>query len=48
MYEEWRKPETSQERKAQLFQDIKAVYDALPQPANIMSLKNYSRQPAAV
>ena len=48
MYEEWRRPETSQERKAQLFQDIKAVYDALPQPANIMSLKNYSRQPAAV
>lgn len=43
MYEEWRKPETAPERKAQLYGEIKAVYDSLPQPKGIMSLENYVR-----
>ena len=43
MYEEWRKPETSPQRKAQLYSQIKAVYDGLPQPKGIMELASYDR-----
>lgn len=43
MYEEWRKPETPQARKDELYTEIKAVYDALPLPKNIMSLANYEK-----
>lgn len=48
MYEQWRRPETSEEQKKQLYQEIKAVYDALPEPENIMSLENYTRKADAV
>lgn len=40
MYEEWRNPETSQDRKAELFTEIKAVYDALPLPKDIEKVAN--------
>lgn len=43
MYEEWRKPETASERKAELFAQIKATYDALPQPKDILTVANYCR-----
>lgn len=43
MYEEWRKPETAPERKEELFAQIKAAYDALPTPKDILSVANYCR-----
>ena len=43
MYEEWRRPDTPQPRKEQLFREIKAVYDALPVPKDIMTLANYDK-----
>lgn len=43
MYEEWRKPETAPQRKEELFAQIKATYDALPLPKDIMTVENYSR-----
>ncbi|ORU00014.1 hypothetical protein D081_1593 [Anaerovibrio sp. JC8] len=43
MYEEWRKPETSAERKAELFSAIKSTYDSLPEPKDIGSLANYKK-----
>lgn len=41
MYEEWRKPETPAPRKAELYAHIKGIYDAVPPPADIMSVANY-------
>ena len=43
MYEEWRRPETSEERKAELFTMIKSTYDSMPLPKDIMSLQSYKR-----
>lgn len=43
MYEEWRKPETSPERKAELYTQIKKTYDNLPLPRNIRSLPSFKR-----
>ncbi len=49
MYEEWRRPETSPQRKQELYTQIKSIYDSLPQPKGIMSLASYERnQPQAV
>lgn len=43
MYEEWRRPETSEERKEELFTMIKSTYDSMPLPKDIMSLQSYKR-----
>ena len=43
MYEEWRSPDTPAERKEQLYEDIRSIYAAVPQPKDIMTIKNYSR-----
>ena len=43
MYEEWRNPETSTERKAELYTSIKSTYDSLPLPRGIEQLENYKR-----
>lgn len=43
MYEEWRNPETSTERKAELYTSIKRTYDSLPLPKGIEQLENYKR-----
>lgn len=43
MYEEWRSPDTTAERKEQLYKDIRSVYAAVAQPKDIMTVKNYSR-----
>ncbi|MBR1697391.1 MAG: hypothetical protein IJ712_04090 [Anaerovibrio sp.] len=43
MYEEWRAPETSKERKAELYTSIKRTYDSLPLPKGIEQLENYKR-----
>jgi len=43
MYEEWRKPETSPERKAELFTQIKQTYDRLPLPKDIKGINSYKR-----
>ncbi|WP_027406532.1 hypothetical protein [Anaerovibrio sp. RM50] len=43
MYEEWRNPETSTERKAELYSSIKSTYDSLPLPKGIEQLENYKR-----
>ena len=49
MYEEWRRPETSPQRKQELYTQIKSIYDNLPQPKGIMSLASYEHnQPQAV
>ena len=48
MYEEWRRPETSPQRKEELFTKIKSVYDSLPQPKGIMSLASFDHAHAAV
>ena len=41
LYEEWRKPETTAQRKAELYTQIKGTYDSLPLPKNIMNLKSF-------
>lgn len=41
MYEEWRRPETTPQRKEQLYTQIKSIYDNLPQPKGIMSLASF-------
>lgn len=41
MYEEWRRPETSPQRKEQLYTQIKSIYDSLPKPKGIMSLASF-------
>ena len=38
LYEEWRNVSTSAERKAELFAEIKAIYDALPVPRGIENI----------
>lgn len=43
MYEEWRKPDTEPARKQQLFSEIKAVYDAMEEPAGIREIKSFTR-----
>lgn len=43
MYEEWRNPGTSPERRTELFSEIKSTYDSLPLPKNIEQLSNYKR-----
>ncbi|MGM9540878.1 hypothetical protein [Anaerovibrio sp.] len=43
MYEEWRSPDTKAERKEQLYKVIRSIYGAVPQPKDIMTVKNYSR-----
>lgn len=43
LYEEWRDVHTAPERKAELYQEIKSIYDAVPQPKGIMHVKNFTR-----
>lgn len=40
MYEEFRSPATSEERKAELFTQIKSIYDAVPIPSQIGLIHN--------
>ena len=43
LYEEWRKPETSLDRKAELYSAIKSTYDNLPIPRGIEQVGNYQK-----
>lgn len=43
MYEEWRCPDTTLKRKEQLYEEIKNIYEAVPLPRDIMTVKNYEK-----
>lgn len=43
MYEEWRRPDTTPERKRQLYKAIRGIYEAVPLPRDIMTVKNYEK-----